>query len=132
MTTDLTMLAFAAGITIVMWLPYILAHIVNVGVLPALTYRADDEPLPGWAARAKKAHYNAIENLVPFAALVLVAHIADAANEATAAAAVVFFWARLAHYVLYVAGVPFGRTLSFAAGWLAMACILWQIVTAGA
>ncbi len=69
---------------------------------------------------------------MPFAALVLVAHIAGAANEATAAAAVVYFWARLAHYGLYVAGVPFGRTLTFAAGWLAMACILWQIVTAAA
>ena len=132
MTTDLYMLALAAGITILMWLPYILAHIVNVGPVAALTYKADDEPLPLWAARAKKAHYNAIENLVPFGALVVVAHIAGAANEATAAAAVVYFWARLAHYGLYVAGVPFGRTLTFATGWLAMACIFWQIVTAGA
>ncbi len=131
MTTDLTMLALTAGITIVMWLPYILAHIVNVGLAAALTYKADDEPLPAWAARAKKAHYNAIENLAPFAALVVVAHLAGAANEATAAAAVVYFWARLAHYGLFVAGVPFGRTLTFAAGWLAMACILWQIVAVG-
>ncbi len=132
MTTDLYMLALAAGITIVMWLPYILAHIVNVGMAAALTYRADDEPLPAWAARAKKAHYNAIENLVPFAALVVVAHLTGAANEATAAAAVTYFWARLAHYGLYVAGIPFGRTITFAVGWLAMAYILWQIVTAGA
>jgi len=132
MTTDLYMLALAAGITLLMWLPYILAHIANVGPVAALTYKADDEPLPAWAARAKKAHYNAIENLVPFAALVVVAHIAGATNEATAAAAVVYFWARLAHYGLYVVGVPFGRTLTFAAGWLAMACILWQIVTVGA
>ena len=93
------------------------------------TYQADDEALPGWAARAKKAHYNAVENLAPFAGLVIVAQLAGAANAATAAAAIAYFWARVAHYVLYVSGVPFGRTLSFTVGWLAMVCIFWQIVT---
>ena len=131
MTTDLEMLAWVAGITILMWVPYILAHITNVGILPALTYRADDTPLPVWAARAKRAHYNAIENLAPFAVLVVVAHLSGAANTATAAAAIAYFWARVAHYVLYVSGVPFGRTTMFTIGWLAMACIFWQIVTAG-
>ena len=131
MTTDLEMLAWVAGLTALMWVPYILAHILNVGVLPALTYRADDVPLPAWAARAKKAHYNAIENLLPFGALVIVAHLSGAANAATAAAAIAYFWARLVHYVLYTANVPFGRTTMFTIGWLAIACIFWQIVTVG-
>ena len=131
MTTDLKMLALTAGITILMWAPYILAHLANVGIMPALTYRADGTPLPDWAARAKKAHYNAVENLVPFAALVLVAHLAGVANSATAAAAIAFFWLRLAHYVFYIGNVPFGRTLTFAGGWAAMLCILYQILTAG-
>ena len=131
MTTDLKMLAAVAGITALMWLPYILAHILNVGLMPALTYRADGTALPAWAERAKRAHYNAIENLAPFAALVLVAHLSGAANAATAAAAITYFWARLAHYGLYVGGVPFGRTVTFAIGLLAMARILWEIVTAG-
>ena len=129
MTTDLSMLAWTTGLTLVFWLPYILAHIGNVGLIPALTYKADDTPLPGWAARAKKAHYNAIENLAPFAALVVVAHLTGAANEATAAAAVTYFWARVAHFVLYIAAVPFGRTATFAIGWLALVCIFWQIVS---
>ncbi len=132
MTTDLEMLTWVSGITILMWLPYILAHIANVGVLPALTYRADATPLPGWAARAKKAHANAIQNLAPFAALVIAAHLSGAANEATAAAAVAYFWARLAHFFLYISNVPFGRTTTFVIAWLAMACIFWQILTANA
>lgn len=131
MTTDLEMLAWVAAITILMWLPYILAHIVNVGVVPALTYKADGTPLPAWAERAKKAHANAIQNLAPFAALVIVANLTGAANEATALSAVIYFWAQLAHYFLYMAGVPFGRTATFAIAWLAMACIFWQILTAG-
>ncbi len=129
MTTDLKMLAWTAGITILMWLPYILAHIMDVGMMKALTYEADDKALPAWAARAKKAHYNAIENLAPFAALIIVAQLTSQADNATAASAITYFWARVAHYVLYVAGVPFGRTLSFAVGWAAMICIFWQIIT---
>ncbi len=131
MTTDLNMLVLTAGLTALMWIPYILAHILNVGMLPALTYRADGAPLPPWAARAKKAHYNAIENLVPFAIVVVVAEMLNAANEATAAAAIVYFWARLAHYGLYASGVPFVRTITFTIGWLATACIFWQILVAG-
>ena len=129
MTTDLTMLAWTAAITAVMWIPYIVAHILNVGLMPALTYAADAEALPAWAARAKKAHYNAVENLAPFAGLVIVAHLAGASNAATAAAAITYFWARLAHYLLYASGVPFARTITFAIGWAAMVCIFWQIVT---
>lgn len=129
MTTDLTMLTWTAGITILFWLPYILARILSFGIVEALTYRSDSKPVADWAERAKKAHYNAVENLVPFAALVLVAHLAGAANGATAAAAIAYFWARVAHYPLYIANIPFGRTLSFAVSWLAMACIFYQIVT---
>jgi uncharacterized MAPEG superfamily protein len=129
MTTDLTMLAWTAAFTAVLWLPYISVHILNVGLMEAVTYRADDAPRPAWAERSKKAHYNAVENLASFAALVIVAHLIGAANAATAAAAIVYFWARVAHFFVYTAGVPFGRTICFAISWAAMACIFWQIVT---
>jgi len=128
MSTELEMLAWVSGLTILMWVPYILAHIGNVGLIPALTYQADGTPLPGWAARAKRAHANAIENLAPFAALVIVAHLANATNEATASAAIAYFWLRAAHYVVYTAGIPFARTLTFAGSLLAQFCILYQIL----
>ncbi len=130
MTTELEMLTWVAGMTLLMWVPYILAHIVNVGVMPALTYQADGTPLPAWAERAKKAHRNAIENLAPFAAVVIAAHLAGVSNEATATAAAVYFWTRLAHYFLYTSGIPFGRTITFAIGLVATFTIFWQILTA--
>jgi len=129
MTTDLKMLAWVAALTALMWLPYILARIQTSGLMRTLTYVADDEPLPGWAARAKKAHGNAIENLAPFAAVVIVAQLVGAANGTTALWAVIYFWARVVHYVGYATGVPFVRTLSFAVGWLAIMIIFLQIVT---
>ena len=125
MTTDLEMLVWTAGITTLMWIPYILIHVLNNGMMEALTYRADSIPLPDWAARAKKAHYNAIENLAPFAVLVIVAHLTTATNDATAAACITYFWTRAAHYVFYISNIPF----TFTIGWLAMICIFWQIVT---
>lgn len=132
MTTDLKMLALTAGFTLLLWLPYILSRIGTAGLMATLTYKADATPLPDWAARAKKAHANAVENLAPFAAVVIVAHLAGAANGATAAAAVAYFWLRVAHYFLYILNVPFGRTLTFAGGWLATLCILYQILFATA
>ena len=80
MTTDLEMLVWTAGMTALMWLPYIMAHVVKHGLAEALTYRADVFPLEGWAARAKKAHYNAIENLIPFAVLVIAATLTASSN----------------------------------------------------
>lgn len=128
MTTDLTMLAWTAAFTSLLWIPYILARIQKVGAMKALTYVADDEPLPGWAARAKKAHYNAVENLAPFAAVVIVAHLAAAANATTALWASIYFWARVAHYFGHISGLPFVRTALFAVGWIAILVIFWQIV----
>jgi len=129
MSTDLSMLVWTSGLTALLWLPYILARIAKYGVMETLSYRADSKPVPEWADRAKKAHYNAIENLAVFAALVLVAHAVGATNNATAAASVAYFIARLVHYPGYVAGIPFVRTLSFTVGWLSLVCIFFQIVT---
>ena len=128
MSTELVMLTWVSTLTIFMWLPYILSHIVNVGLIPALTYQADETPLPPWAKRAKRAHYNSIENLVPFAALIIVAHIANVENEATANAAIAYFWLRAAYYLAYTSGIPFVRTLTFAGSWAAQICIIYQIL----
>ncbi len=129
MTTDLTMLAWVAAITALMWLPYILARLQKSGMMATLDYSADNDPLPTWAARAKRAHANAVENLAPFAAVVLVAHLAGAANGTTALWAIIYFWARVIHYAGFMSGLPFVRTLSFAVGWLATMIIFLQIIT---
>jgi uncharacterized MAPEG superfamily protein len=64
---------------------------------------------------------NAVESFAPFAAVVLVAASLHVSTPVTGVAALVFFWARLAHAVVHIAG--FGalraRTLIFSVGWLA-------------
>jgi uncharacterized MAPEG superfamily protein len=128
MSTELMMLTLVAMFTALLWLPYILAHLAKVGLLPALTYQADGTPLAEWAGRAKRAHYNAIENLAPFAALILAAEVSGNTSDVTATASIVYLLARVAHYPLYIANIPFGRTVSFAVGWVAMLVIFLAIV----
>jgi uncharacterized MAPEG superfamily protein len=65
----------------------------------------------------KAAHYNAVENLVVFAALVLAAHVAGVKGEATAMACVIYFWARAVHLAACTFKIPWVRTLAFVVGW---------------
>jgi uncharacterized MAPEG superfamily protein len=129
MTTELMYLALVTTFTAVMWIPYILNLILVRGLMDAVGYPDDPKPLAAWALRMKAAHYNAVENLVVFAVLVLVANAVEAANGCTAAAAAVYFWARVAHIFAYTFRVPWVRTLAFAIGWLAQMAIAWHILT---
>jgi len=86
--------------------------------------------LTGWIGRAKRAHLNMIENLVLFAALVLVAAAAGKANATTAMGAMIFFWARLAYAVIYVAGIPWLRTISWFVAVVGMAMIAYELLKA--
>ena len=69
----------------------------------------------GWFARAKRAHANLGENLLPFAVIVLIAHAAGAHNGWTQGGAVLFFVARITHVAAYIAGVGMPRTLAYVA-----------------
>jgi hypothetical protein len=42
--------------------------------------------------------------------------------------AAIFFWARLAHAVVYWFAIPYVRTLVFTAGYVSIAGIFWEIV----
>jgi len=88
-----------------------------------------DEPLvvPAWTARACRAHANLVENLPPFAILVLVAHVAGASNYWTALGAQLFFWARVAHVVVYTFGLIGVRTAVFMVGTVGELMILAQL-----
>src|SRR4051812_20779170 len=119
MKTELFYLALVATLTGLLWVPYILDRIMVEGVLGAVGYPANPKPQAPWARRMMKAHYNAIENLAVFAALVLVANAAGISNAAIGTAAMVYFWARVVHLVAYTFAVPWVRTLAFTVAWVA-------------
>lgn len=130
LTADLRYLAYSALLALILWIPYILAAMGKRGVGRVAGYPTGNyTDLPDWAQRSHRTHKNLVENLAPFAALVLIAHVAGAANETTALAATVFFWARLIQAVVHIAGIPWVRTGAFVVGWLACLAILWQVVS---
>ncbi len=128
MTSELSSLIWVVALSAVMWVPYILNTIMVRGLVNAMGYPENPKPLAPWAARMKAAHYNAVENLVVFATLVLVLNATGISNETTVLACEVYFWARLVHFVVYSAGIPWLRTLSFAVSWLCSVTLLVEAI----
>lgn len=128
MTPELHYLTLVTVFTALLWVPYILNEIRVRGLIDAVGYPAVPKPLAFWAQRMKAAHYNAVENLVVFATLVLVAHAANISGPAIAGAACVYFWARIVHALAYTLAIPWVRTLSFVVGVGAQICIAWHIL----
>jgi len=130
MTSELFWLALTLLMTALFWVPYVLDRIAVRGLMPALS---DTKPESGgphslWAQRSIKAHRNAIENLVIFAAAVLALNALGLSTAATQGAVTVYFFARLVHFVVYSAGIPFLRTISFALAWGAQIVLLLTLL----
>lgn len=128
MNTDLFYLTLSAGLCAALWIPYVLSRIQTWGLVDAVGYPSNPPEAPAWAKRSARVHSNMVENLAPFAALVLVAQIAGVANETTALGAALFFWARVAHTLVFILGIPWIRTLAFFAAWAGMVMIFLQII----
>jgi uncharacterized MAPEG superfamily protein len=122
-------LAATCILTALMWLPYMLEMIVHEGLMAALSNREKAGTPAPWAARIKRAHANAVENLVVFAALFLVAQTLGIKAEAIAAPCAIYFWARLIHFLSYAAGIVVVRTAAFFCGWIATLWVAFVIVT---
>ena len=106
MSVELQLLVWATALTLVQAIIAAIGAQLQVG-LPALAGNRERLPtIEGWAGRAQRAHRNMLENLVLFAALVLVAQIAGKSNVSTALGAQLFFWARLIYVPVYLVGIP--------------------------
>jgi uncharacterized MAPEG superfamily protein len=128
MSPDLKYLLFSLILTFVQMLVAVTFANFAVG-LPALAGNREGlGDLPGIGGRAKRAHLNMLENIVLFAALVLIAAVAGKANATTAMGAMIFFWGRVAYAVIYVAGIPWLRTVSWVVSVVGMIMIALQLI----
>ena len=128
MPTELRYLAYTALLTAALWIPYVICQVQTNGFLKPRNYvDPTQRPVPLWGQRAYRAHLNAVETFAPFAALVLIAHVAGRENAMTAFWTMAFFWLRLLHAVVYLAGIPVIRTVLFVLGFVAI-CGLFSAV----
>lgn len=129
---ELYWLAATCVMTGVLWIPYVANRFRELGP-PGWNWfpPADPPQIAHWAARAARAHLNAVENLVVFAPLALAVHASGTANAMTATACQIYFWTRLAHYAISVAGLPIiPRTLAFLIGVGAHLFLGWTLLGA--
>lgn len=130
-TNEIYWLTLTAAFTLLLVLPYAFVRIRHIGFLKLLS-----NPLPGddpfeqaWAHRAYRAHMNAIENLVVFAPLALAITVTNSANEITAMACAVYFWARVVHAPFYILNTPYIRFISYFTGVGACFVLAYQLLT---
>jgi uncharacterized MAPEG superfamily protein len=133
MTTELFWLLLTAILATSLWIPFI------VGV-NSTTYEGQEEsfvrpPDPSkmtpWVHRSYRAHLNLLEQFLPFAVIVIVAHLLKVSTPVTVWCAILFFWLRVAHAIGMITGwarLPV-RPLLFTAGWLVTMVMAWQVLT---
>ena len=130
MSVELTMLVYSTLLFLVIILAQAGLAIAQNGAVAQAGSR-DNLPEPSvLRKRLQRLTANMQENLVMFAVVVLVARAAGISNETTAMAASVFFYARVAHAIIYAFGWPAIRPLFYFIGLGATLVIAWQVLAA--
>lgn len=128
MTTDLWMLTFTCVLCLSLPFVYLVGRVATPGGLAwGVGNRETPFEFSGWIARSQRAHANLLETLPVFAALVLVAHVSGKAGELSALGAMTYFGARVAHALIYIAGLTGIRSIAFGIGVAGLALIVVQI-----
>src|SRR5689334_5966791 len=128
MKPELNLLVWAVVLTVAQMLVATQGAINQVGLMRLIGNRDGMPEITGWGGRAHRAHRNMLENLVLFAALILVAVAAGKTNDMTLLGAQIFFWARVAYAVIYLAGVIWVRTACWAVSMAGLIIIFAQLV----
>jgi uncharacterized MAPEG superfamily protein len=128
MTPDLKLLLWTVVLTFVQMLVAVGAANTQLSLATLAGNREGMPELTGWAGRAQRAHRNMLENLPLFIALVLIAQAAGKTNAMTLLGAELFFWARLVHWLIYLAGIPWLRTLVWAVSVVGLILIFRQLL----
>jgi len=128
MSQEIHWLTLTLGMTLLFWVPYVLNRMAVRGIGGTLANPSPAAtPLAPWAERARAAHANAAENLVMFAPAALAVHMLNLGNATTDLACAWYFYARLAHFIVYTAGIPVVRTLAFFAAWVGNALLVARL-----
>lgn len=110
-------LTLTTFMTSMFWIPYIINRLIELKPWPVLwSSEPDPAPVSAWANRAIHAHKNAVENRVVFAALTIMVVITDMSSSLTVNTTMIYFFSCLAHYFIYLFGIPLLRTLIYFVG----------------
>ncbi|MGJ8625693.1 MAG: MAPEG family protein [Sulfitobacter sp.] len=131
LTTELGILTCLCVLAASLWIPYIIGVSKEPSAADNFTRPSDLSKVRPWVHRAHRAHLNLLEQLLPFAILVLIMDRVDGYSALTFWTAITFFWIRVAHAIGMISGfakMPL-RPILFNAGWLCcliMAYAVWS------
>jgi len=129
LSTEIYWLVLTCLMTSLLWVPYIINRIIEHGPLPAIWNPFPDGGAKrAWAQRMILAHENAVENLVIFAPLVILIEMLNLNSETSALATMIYFYARLGHFVVMSFAVPVLRIVFFMLGFAAQLTLGLQIL----
>ncbi len=135
METAYYYLALSGILTLFLWTPYIVGRMFVWGIPTFLTNYPENFPkqepeTPLWMDRAKRAHLNMVETMPAFIAVVVAAGLLGDVSiaETVGTWAKVFFFARIAHAVVYTFGIPALRTPVYLISWASIFMIGAQLV----
>lgn len=128
-------LLLSGVLTLLLWTPYIAARMVIWGIPTFLSNYPEDFPrqepeVPLWVARAHRAHLNMVETLPAFIAVAVAsaALVTPPAYDDIAKMAGLFFYARIAHALVYILGIPYLRTPAYLVSWGSILAMVWFVV----
>ena len=128
MTVELSMLMYSTLLFLIIILAQAAMAIAQNGLMAQAGSR-DELPEPTVVRlRLQRLTANMQENLILFAVVVLTAHAAGVSNDTTVMAASLFFYARVAHAVVYAFGWPMIRPLFYFIGLYGIGAIAWQLL----
>lgn len=116
MSTELTMLAYSVALLFVLVVIQAIAGVRAQGLTPLANSRDNLPPQGVFQARAKRCVDNHREGLTIFAPLILIAAVSHVSNHATVLGSQLFFFSRVAHAGIYLAGLPMIRPLAWGVG----------------
>jgi uncharacterized MAPEG superfamily protein len=127
--TALDMLVWCCLLAFGQMLVAVLGAMMQVGLSPLAGNREGLPEITGWAGRARRAYYNMLESLLLFAALVLVAQaLGKAGTPMVLLGAQLFLIGRIAHAVVYLAGIPWLRTAVWFVAIVGLAMVFLGVV----
>ncbi len=128
MTTELTMLVYATALLVALVLFQAAVGVRALGAVPLAGHRDNLPAATGFHARMLRVVDNHREGVTMFAPLVLIAAAANIHNGMTVLGAELFFWSRLVHAILYIAGAPMIRPLAWAVGMAGIVIVLLALL----
>jgi uncharacterized MAPEG superfamily protein len=128
MGVELTMLVYSTALLLALVLIQATAGVLAQGLTPMAGSRDNLPPPKPFQARTKRVVDNHREGLTLFAPLVIVAALIHVSNSWTVLGAELFFYARVVHAGLYLAGVPLIRPLAWAVGLIGTLMVLLAVL----